>query len=441
MNSRELAFKTLYDIERNKNYSNISINKNFKNVNISDQEKGLATELIYGIIENKYYLNYIIDKLSKIKSKKMSTYVKISLWLGIYQILFLDSIKDHAAVNESVNLIKKYDKKSSGFVNAILRNVLRQKETIMEIKGKCIKDELSIKYSYNPWIVEKWISDFGQDFAEDLLDANAQKPNLYIRVNTLKINRDELIEKLSKDGIKCNKVNGIDEAVMVQNLKNIENNSLFKSGYFTIQDISSMLVGKIANPNKNTEVLDICSAPGGKTTHVATIMENTGQVVARDVFEHKLKLIKATVNRLGLTNVVVENKDALKLDDNSIDRFDYVLADVPCSGLGIIRRKPEIKFKEKNELSGLPNIQIEILNNASRYVKENGILIYSTCTIHDEENIDVVNQFLETNKNFELVPIENINIDLDNQEKGYIKIYPNIHGMDGFFIAKLKRVR
>lgn len=441
MNSRELAFKTLYDIERNKNYSNISINKNFKNVNISDQEKGLATELIYGIIENKYYLNYIIDKLSKIKSKKMSTYVKISLWLGIYQILFLDSIKDHAAVNESVNLIKKYDKKSSGFVNAILRNVLRQKDSIMEIKDKDINDELSIKYSYNPWIVEKWIKDFGQEFTEDLLDANAEKPNLYIRTNTLKISRDELIGKLAKEGIKCTKVNGIDEAIMVQNLKNIEGNELFKLGYFTIQDISSMLVGKIANPEKDSKVLDICSAPGGKTTHVATIMENTGQVIARDVFDHKLKLIKSTVNRLGLTNVSIENRDALKLDDNSIDKFDYVLADVPCSGLGIIRRKPEIKFKEGSELSGLPDIQSKILNNASKYVKENGTLIYSTCTIHDEENINVVEQFLKENKNFELVPIENINIDLDNQEKGYIKIYPNIHGMDGFFIAKLKRIR
>ena len=441
MNSRELAFKTLYDIERNKNYSNISINKNFKNVNISDQEKGLATELIYGIIENKYYLNYIIDKLSKIKSKKMSTYVKISLWLGIYQILFLDSIKDHAAVNESVNLIKKYDKKSSGFVNAILRNVLRQKDSIMEIKDKDINDELSIKYSYNPWIVEKWIKDFGQEFTEDLLDANAEKPNLYIRTNTLKISRDELIGKLAKEGIKCTKVNGIDEAIMVQNLKNIEGNELFKLGYFTIQDISSMLVGKIANPEKDSKVLDICSAPGGKTTHVATIMENTGQVIARDVFDHKLKLIKSTVNRLGLTNVSIENRDALKLDDNSIDKFDYVLADVPCSGLGIIRRKPEIKFKEGSELSGLPDIQSKILNNASKYVKENGTLIYSTCTIHDEENINVVEQFLKENINFELVPIENINIDLDNQEKGYIKIYPNIHGMDGFFIAKLKRIR
>ena len=441
MNARELAFKTLYDIERNKNYSNISINKNFKNVNISDQEKGLATELIYGIIENKYYLNYIIDKLSKIKSKKMSTYVKISLWLGIYQILFLDSIKEHASVNESVSLIKKYDKKSSGFVNAILRNVIRNKETIMDIEKDDNVDKLSIKYSYSKWIIEKWINAFGKEFTEDLLEENSEKPNLYIRVNTTKISRDKLIEKLNEIGIKSSKVNGIDEAILVQNLKNIENNTLFKEGYFTVQDISSMLVGKVTNPKEGSLVLDMCSAPGGKTTHLATLMNNTGQVISRDIFDHKLKLIKSTVNRLGLKNVKIENFDALKLDKDSIDKFDYVVSDVPCSGMGIIKRKPEIKFKKEEELKDLPIIQKDILNNASKYVKVGGYLTYSTCTIHDEENIDVVNEFLKENDNFELVPIDEVKIDLDNQEKGYIKIYPNIHGMDGFFIAKLKRVR
>lgn len=441
MNARRLAFKTLYDIERNKNYSNISINKNFKDIDISDQEKGLATELIYGVIENKYYLNYIIDKLSKIKSKKMSTYVKISLWLGIYQILFLDSIKDHAAVNESVALIKKYDKKSSGFVNAILRNVIRNKENIMEIDKKDIVEYLSIKYSYNQWLIRKWIEEFGQEFTEDLLEANSEKPNLYIRANTLKINRDELINKLREQGIECNKVNGIDEAVMVKNLKNIENNKLFKEGYFTVQDISSMLVGKVANPKEEKLVLDVCSAPGGKTTHLGTIMKNTGQVISRDIFDHKLKLINNTVKRLGLKNIKVENFDALNIDENSIDKFDYVICDVPCSGMGIIKRKPEIKFKKEEEIKDLPIIQKKILNNASKYVKLGGNLIYSTCTIHDEENINVVKEFLNVNDNFELVPIDEVNVDLDNQDKGYIKIYPNIHGMDGFFIAKLKRVR
>ena len=233
----------------------------------------------------------------------------------------------------------------------------------------------------------------------------------------------------------------VDEAIKVENLKDIENNELFKEGLFTIQDISSMIASKVLNPKENSMALDVCSAPGGKTTHIATLMKNTGKVISRDVFEHKLKLINNTVNRLGLTNVEVQNFDASILDENSLDKFDYVLADVPCSGLGIIRRKPEIKYKLKKEIKDLPIIQRKILDNASKYVKVGGNLLYSTCTILDSENIEVINSFLNENNNFELVPIDEVNVDLDNQEKGYLKIYPNIHGMDGFFIAKLKRVR
>ena len=226
-----------------------------------------------------------------------------------------------------------------------------------------------------------------------------------------------------------------------ENLKNIENNQLFKDGLFTIQDVSSMIVGKVMNPKENSQVLDVCSAPGGKTTHLATLMNNTGKVVSRDIFDHKLKLIQSTVNRLGLTNVEIESFDASILDKNSIDKFDYVLADVPCSGLGIIRRKPEIKYKSKGELKDLPNIQKNILDNASKYVKIGGTLIYSTCTIQDNENMEVVKEFLDNNNNFKLVPINEVKVDLDNQENGYLKIYPNIHDIDGFFIAKLERVR
>ena len=195
------------------------------------------------------------------------------------------------------------------------------------------------------------------------------------------------------------------------------------------------------NPKENSKVLDVCSAPGGKTTHLATLMNNTGKVVSRDIFDHKLKLIQSTVNRLGLTNVDIESFDASILDKNSIDKFDYVLADVPCSGLGIIRRKPEIKYKAKAELKDLPKIQKNILDNASKYVKVGGTLIYSTCTIQDNENMEVVKEFLDNNNNFKLVPINEVKVDLDNQENGYLKIYPNIHDIDGFFIAKLERVR
>ncbi|MFR3071714.1 MAG: 16S rRNA (cytosine(967)-C(5))-methyltransferase RsmB [Paeniclostridium sp.] len=302
-------------------------------------------------------------------------------------------------------------------------------------------DNLATKYSYNKWIVRNWISNFGREFTEDLLEANTERPSIYLRVNTLKTTRDELIKLLEEQEVNCEKVPFMDEAIKVNNLKNIENNKLFKEGYFTVQDISSMLVGKVANPKEEKLVLDVCSAPGGKTTHLGTIMKNTGQVISRDIFDHKLKLINNTIKRLGLKNIKVENFDALNIDENSIDKFDYVICDVPCSGMGIIKRKPEIKFKKEEEIKDLPIIQKKILNNASKYVKLGGNLIYSTCTIHDEENINIVKEFLNINDNFELVPIDEVNVDLDNQDKGYIKIYPNIHGMDGFFIAKLKRVR
>ncbi len=441
MNAREIAFKVLGDIEKNKNYSNMSINKHFKELEIKDQDRGFTTELIYGVIENRNYLDYVMNKLSKMKAEKMQMHVRIFLEMGIYQILFLDSVSDYAAVNETVNLVNEFDKKSSGFVNAILRNVIRQKETIAKVDITDNIMYLSTKYSYKPWMIKNWVEKFGQEFTEDLLDANNEKPSIYIRVNTLKTTREELMSKLSDMNIKCFKVSTLEEAIRVENLKNIENNKLFKDGLFTVQDISSMIVGKIVNPKENSRVLDICSAPGGKTTHLATIMNNTGHIVSRDIFEHKIKLINATANRLGLTNIEAQCFDASVLDNDNIDKFDYVLADVPCSGLGIIRRKPEIKYKEKADLKELPSIQSKILKNASKYVKIDGVLVYSTCTIQDVENIDIINAFLKENDNFKLVPIDAVNVDVDNQDKGYLKIYPHIHGMDGFFIAKLIRVR
>lgn len=441
MNAREIAYKVLLDIEKNNNYSNMAINKYFKDVKLSNQDRGLATEIIYGVIENKYYIDYMIDKLSKVKTNKMEIYVKTLLRMGVYQIMFLNSISDYAAVNETVNLAKKKNSKVSGFINGILRNVIRQKEEIGKVKTKDDIEYLAIKYSYDKWMIKNWIAHFGKEFTEELVEANNERPNIYLRTNTLKITRGELIEKLAEQNIKAEKVNVVEEAIKVEHLKDIENNKLYKEGLFTVQDISSMLVGKVMNPKENSLILDVCSAPGGKTTHMATLMNNTGQVVSRDIYDHKLKLIKASANRLGLTNIDAQEFDGMKLDRESIAKFDYVLADVPCSGLGIIRRKPEIKYKEKEEFRELPPIQKKILENAAKYVKVGGTLIYSTCTIQDNENINVVNEFLQKYKNFELAPIKEVNVDLDNQEKGYMKIYPNVHDMDGFFISKLIRLR
>ncbi|KXZ39602.1 16S rRNA (cytosine967-C5)-methyltransferase [Alkalithermobacter thermoalcaliphilus JW-YL-7 = DSM 7308] len=439
--AREIAFKAIYDIENKQLYSNIAVNKYLKESDLKNQDRGFATELIYGVVENKYLLEYILEKFSTIKLKKLSKDVKTILKMGIYQIIFLDGVEDFAAVNESVNLCKKYNKKASGFVNGVLRNVVREKENIKYPLRSDIVKHFSVKYSYEPWIIKRWLERFSKEFVEDLLVANSEKPPLYIRVNTLKISTQELLNKLKNQGIDCQKIGLIDECIKVNNMKNIEKNDLFKKGYFQVQDLSSMLVGHILNPNKNSLVLDCCSAPGGKTTHIATKMENSGLVVARDIFDHKLNLIRQSVKRLGLSNVKVEKFDATQFDSESVEKFDYVLVDAPCSGFGIIRRKPEIKYKDEEEVNKLPELQQKILNNNSKYVKKGGLLIYSTCTIEDKENIQVIDNFLKENENFELEPIENINIDLENQHKGYISLYPNIHGVDGFFIAKMRRVR
>ena len=294
MNAREIAYKVLLDIEKNKNYSNMAINKHFKDVKMSNQDRGLATEIIYGVIENKYYIDYMIDKLSKVKTNKMEIYVKTLLRMGIYQIMFLNSISDYAAVNETVNLAKKKNAKVSGFINGILRNVIRQKEEIGKVKTKDDVDYLAIKYSYDKWMIKNWMAHFGKEFTEELLESNNERPNIYLRTNTLKITRDELIKKLTEQNIKASKVNVVEEAIKVEHLKDIENNELYKEGLFTVQDVSSMLVGKVMNPKENSLVLDVCSAPGGKTTHMATLMNNTGQVISRDIYDHKLKLIKAS---------------------------------------------------------------------------------------------------------------------------------------------------
>ena len=441
MKAREIAYKVLLDIEKNKNYSNMAINKHFKDVKMSNQDRGLATEIIYGVIENKYYIDYMIDKLSKVKTNKMEIYVKTLLRMGIYQIMFLNSISDYAAVNETVNLAKKKNSKVSGFINGILRNVIRQKEEIGKVKTKDDVDYLSIKYSYDKWMIRNWMIHFGKEFTEELLEANNERPNIYLRINTLKITRDELIKKLEKQNIKAEKVNVVEEAIKVEHLKDIENNSLYKEGLFTVQDVSSMLVGKVMNPKENSLVLDVCSAPGGKTTHMATLMNNTGQVVSRDIYDHKLKLIKAASKRLGLTNVDVEEFDGMKLDRESIGKFDYVLADLPCSGLGIIKRKPDIRYaKDETAIRDINNIQRKLLKNAINYLKKDGILVYSTCTLTQEENQNMVEYALSLGLQLDAIPYDMpACLKPYIKDNAYIEILPHVTDTDGFFMARFRK--
>jgi 16S rRNA (cytosine967-C5)-methyltransferase len=444
-NARDLAVKILHEINEKDAYSNISISRNVNN-KLSAIDESFLRELVYGVLENKLFIDWIIKEFSKIKFKKIKPIVKEILRIGIYQIMFMDKVPDGVAVNESVKLAKKYSHKGVyGFVNGLLRNVIRNKNNIkLPDKDKNPIEYLSIKYSHPKWMIEQWIQEFGYQFTEELCIANNMKPKLNIRVNTLKINRDELINILRKKGFEVEKTRYAKDGIIINNPIRITQLDEFKAGLFQIQDESSMLVAQILNPKEDSLVIDVCSAPGGKTTHIAQKMNNNGKVIARDIHEHKLRLVEENSKRLGIDIIETEKYNALILDEKLIGKVDYCLVDAPCSGLGLIRRKPDIKWKKsKDDIKEITKLQYEILLNSSKYLKKNGILVYSTCTIEKEENMKLINRFLAENPEFSLIGfsslIENSG-EMPSAENGYIEIYPNIYDMDGFFIAKMVKI-
>ncbi|NLM03936.1 MAG: 16S rRNA (cytosine(967)-C(5))-methyltransferase RsmB [Clostridiales bacterium] len=444
MNAREGALKILYDIEKNKAYSNISLNKELKNNKYTQIDKNFITELVYGTLENLIYINHIIQQFSKMKIKNINPWILNIIRLGVYQIIFLDKVPNFAIVNESVNLSKKYNKKASGFVNGVLRNIIRNKDKL-EIKtmDNEHKKYLSIKYSHPQWMVERFLKYFSMDFTEELLKANNKRPKFYIRVNRLKTDVKEVMEILNKANIEVKESPFIPEALIINSgFTQLEKLEIFEKGYIYIQDLSSMLVSRILDPQEGNFVIDICSAPGGKSTYMAELMNNKGQILSRDIHEHKLKLIKQNAKRLGINIINVEHFDATKLDHNLLGKADKVLVDAPCSGLGVIRRKPEIKYrKDENDIKDITQIQRRILQNASQYVKSNGELVYSTCTIIPDENEYIVEDFLKNNSKFKLIDINSKYSKIIPGEHGgkMVQLYPHIHDVDGFFIAKLMK--
>ena len=447
MSARYLAYKILFDIEVNGNYSNMALNKYLNEAGLDDQDKGFVTELVYGIIEKKRYLDYMINKVSKIKIRKMQHPVKLVLRMGVYQLVYMDGVTDYAAINESVNIMKKLDKRSASFVNAVLRNISRNLDEVKDISLNTV-DKLAIYYSYENWIVENLVKEYGFERIEAILRALSQKPNIYLRVNRTKLRPGQsmdylvgqIIGRLIDQGLEASRVEGLEEAIKVKGLKSIDKHPLFREGYVSVQDISSILVAKVMDPKRESRVLDLCAAPGGKSTHIGELMENTGHLISQDIFDHKIKLMNTYARRLGLNNMEARLGDALVLNDDYIGKFDYVLCDVPCSGMGIVRRKPEIKYKKEEEVLNLPDLQYQILENASSYLKEGGILIYSTCTIFKQENTDVVDRFLKNHKDYELDDLGPIKVFLGIGDKGLVKILPDRYEMDGFFICRMKKI-
>ena len=414
LNAREIAMKVIYDVEFNGAYSNMALKKAL-NTDLEQRDKALLTSLVYGVIDKKITLDYVIGQHSKLKIKKISKYILIILRMGIYQLMFMDKIPSNAAVNESVRLAKRYGHgASAGFVNGVLRSV--SKSEIKYPEGRT--ELLSVKYSFPEYLCEKWINDFGYDFTEELLSAFEKTPRLNIRPNILKINAEELLERLGLNGeIK-------DGCVILSEGFDIASDELYKEGYYTVQDYAAMQAAKILSPEENETVIDMCAAPGGKTTHMAEIMQNKGKIYAFDMYEHKTELIRKNAERLGISIIETVTCDSSEFNAQYADIADKILCDVPCSGLGIIRRKPEIKWN-REEINNLPGIQRKILDNAVRYLKKGGEILYSTCTIEKEENEGVTDAFLKDNSEF-----------LKVYEKTF---YPNIDDTDGFYICKMKR--
>lgn len=436
---RKLALETLYKIDKEEAYSNIVLdellNKN-RNV-LSNKDINFISELVYGVTTWKLTLDTIIQKYSKIKIKKISSWVINILRMGAYQIVFLDKVPKSAAVNESVNLCKKYGGKSVGFVNAILRKVEKSDYLeLFEIKNDI--EKISKTNSMPEWIVKELNNEFNAEKVNEICKNSNLKPKITIRVNNLKTTKNELKKNLKSKEIEVE--DGIlEDFLYLKNVKNITNLDEYKKGLFTMQDESAGLTTLVLNPKEGESILDCCSAPGGKTTYIAELMNNKGNVIAWDLYKHRLDKVQENSKRLGIDIIKTEENDATVLKEEYIEKFDKILIDAPCLGLGVIKRKPDIKWQRKFEdIEEISKIQEKILNTCSEYLKKGGILVYSTCSIVKSENDKIVEKFLKS-ENFELEEINNINIEnLENKitKKGIIKLYPS-ENMDGFFISKL----
>ena len=437
---REVALKTLYKIDKEDAYSNIALDETIKeNRNtLDDRDTGFISEIVYGVTSWKLTIDEIIKKYSKLKLKKISPWILNILRMGIYQIVFLDKVPKSAAVNESVNLAKRYGHKgSSNFVNAVLRKVVKKDyEAFFEIENPI--ERISKTTSMPVWIIEELLKENDIEKVEEICKASNIKPKVAIRMNHLKTNKQELENLLKERNIPFHD-GKFEDFLILEKAKNIEHLDLFKKGYFTIQDEGAGLIAKIVNPQPNEVILDACSSPGGKTTYMAELMEDKGKILAWDLHPHRVKLVEENAKRLGIHIIKTECQDAMIFKEEYKEKFDKILLDVPCLGIGVLKRKPDIKWKRKPEdIEEITQIQQNILETCSKYLKPEGEMVYSTCSIFREENDKIIEKFLENNQNFAYLEIKMSKIENKIENMHKIKLYQN-NETDGFFICKLQK--
>lgn len=420
-NPRKTAVKVLIKIEKEGTYSNLALAEALKSADLTPQDKALATALIYGVLDRKITLDYILSRFLKNPINKTDDYTLAVLRSALYQIKYMDKIPESAAVNEAVKLMKasKFSR-NAGFVNGVLRSVLRSGA---ELPDGDSPEDLSVKYSCPLWIAESFIKDYGTENAKQLLIESLKPAPTVLRVNTVKTDTETVKERLKGMGVEF-KDGLLDNSLELTRGIDIAGNELYIDGSVYVQDYASQKAALTLNPKNGDRVLDMCAAPGGKTFTMAGLMENMGEIIACDLHPHRTELIKKSAKRLGLKNVKTTVADATVYDEK-LGEFDCILCDVPCSGLGVLRRKPEIKYIKENSFEELQEIQLKIVKNALKYLKKGGRLLYSTCTLRCEEN-------------------EKLVISLKKEYNNLYTIYehtfmPHIDGTDGFYCALLEK--
>lgn len=443
INEREIVLEVLLEITEQGMYSHIVLRDVLNKYQyLEKKERSFITRVTEGTLEHMMEIDYILDQFSKVKVKKMKPVIRNIMRSAVYQMKYMDSVPVSAACNEAVKLaVRKGFGSLRGFVNGVLRNVARNLDQI-EYPTEPLQ-RLSIQYSMPEWILNLWLKAYDSDIVEQMLQAFQRETPLTIRCNLRMVTPKQLKEHLEAEGVTVKVHPYLEYAFHISGFDYLGDLESFQNGEFSVQDISSMLVSELAVPKEGDYVIDVCAAPGGKSLHMAEKLNGSGHVEARDLTEYKVGLIQENIERTGLSNVEAVQQDALIFDETSVGKADIVLADLPCSGLGVLAKKTDLKYKATKEgADSLAKLQREMLKNVQAYVKDEGKLVYSTCTINPAENMDNVHWFLNEYPEFELIDIHGLlceELQKDVKENGCIQLLPGVHQSDGFFLACMKK--
>ena len=443
INEREIVLEVLLEITEQGMYSHIVLRDVLNKYQyLEKKERSFITRVTEGTLEHMMEIDYILDQFSKVKVKKMKPVIRNIMRSAVYQMKYMDSVPVSAACNEAVNLAVRIGFGSlRGFVNGVLRNVARNLDQIEYPTEP--RQRLSIQYSMPEWILNLWLKAYDSDIVEQMLQAFQRETPLTIRCNLRMVTPKQLKEHLEAEGVTVKVHPYLEYAFHISGFDYLGDLESFQNGEFSVQDISSMLVSELAGPKEGDYVIDVCAAPGGKSLHMAEKLNGSGRVEARDLTEYKVGLIQENIERTGLSNVEAVQQDALIFDETSVGKADIVLADLPCSGLGVLAKKTDLKYKATKEgADSLAKLQREMLKNVQAYVKDEGKLVYSTCTINPAENMDNVHWFLNEYPEFELIDIHGSlceELQKDVKENGCIQLLPGVHQSDGFFLACMKK--